>query len=54
MFEVLSNKDQHGQKGTGIGLATVKKLVEGLGGHVAVSSTPGAGTTFRVSLKRGI
>ena len=54
MFEVLSNKDEHGQKGTGIGLATVKKLVEGLGGHVAVSSTPGAGTTFRVTLKRGI
>ena len=52
MFEVLSNKDRHGQKGSGIGLATVQKLVKGLGGHVSVSSEPGSGSTFKVSLPK--
>jgi hypothetical protein len=52
MFEVLSNKDRQGQKGSGIGLATVQKLVKGLGGHVSVSSEPGSGSTFKVSLPK--
>jgi signal transduction histidine kinase len=54
MFEVLSNKDKHGNKGTGIGLATVKKLVEGLNGHIDVSSTLGKGTTFKVALNKAV
>jgi signal transduction histidine kinase/CheY-like chemotaxis protein len=36
--------------GTGLGLANVKDLVEGLEGSVAVHSELGVGTTFRVSL----
>ncbi len=36
--------------GTGIGLATVKTIVEEHGGTIAVSSTEGAGTTFIVRL----
>jgi signal transduction histidine kinase len=54
MFEVLSNKDRHGQKGTGIGLATVQKLVDGLGGNIEVSSTLGVGTTFKVSISKPV
>lgn len=54
IFEVLSNQDRHGRKGSGIGLATVQKLVEGLGGQVEVSSTVGEGTTFKVSLQKSV
>ncbi len=39
-------------EGTGIGLAIVKSLVERMGGHVQVSSTPGAGSLFEVVLPR--
>jgi signal transduction histidine kinase len=32
--------------GIGLGLATVRKAVELMGGHVGVTSVPGAGSTF--------
>lgn len=36
--------------GTGLGLAVVHELVTKAGGTIAVTSTPGAGTTFRIAL----
>jgi two-component system sensor histidine kinase GlrK len=39
-----------GKKGTGIGLAYVKAVVEGQGGRVSASSVVGRGTTFTVDL----
>jgi signal transduction histidine kinase len=36
--------------GSGLGLATVHRIVEANGGRVSVESTPHAGTTFRVWL----
>lgn len=46
IFTVLSSKDRFGARGNGIGLATVKKLVEVMGGEITVSSQPGTGTRF--------
>lgn len=38
-------------EGSGIGLASVKKLTEILGGRISFTSKPGVGTTFSLSLR---
>jgi len=43
----------HGVKGTGIGLAMVKHIVDAHGGKVLVASEPGKGSTFTILLPAG-
>jgi len=49
IFEKLNNQDRFGHSGNGIGLATVKKLVEKLGGSIKVQSNKGANFIFTIN-----
>ena len=51
VFERLHGSEQY--PGTGIGLATVKKGVERMGGSVGVESRPGEGSRFWIVLQKG-
>ena len=48
MFELFHSTK--GNRGTGLGLAVAKKIVEEHEGAIAVKSTPGEGTTFTIRL----
>ncbi len=52
LFSVAADKDRHGKKGNGIGLTTVHKLVEKLGGKIAVDSELGKYTTFTFTIEK--
>jgi signal transduction histidine kinase len=48
----LKITDRYNEKGTGIGLSTVKDLITALKGDISVSSVPGEGATFRFSIQK--
>jgi len=52
IFELFTTIDPSSKKGTGIGLATVAKLLENLDGSIEVDSTLGKGSTFTFVLPR--
>ncbi len=52
IFEVFSNSDRYGKSGNGIGLSTVKKVVELLGGRINVESEIGHGAKFIFTLEK--
>lgn len=52
MMTTLDQKDQFGNYGTGIGLATVKNIIEKLDGEITVDSVLIQGTTFTFKLPK--
>lgn len=52
LFATTDTLDRNGMKGTGIGLSTVKKLVDKLDGKMEVSSELGKKTIFKFSIKK--
>ena len=52
LFATTDTLDRNGMKGTGIGLSTVKKLVDKLDGKMEVSSVLGKKTIFKFSIKK--
>jgi signal transduction histidine kinase len=49
LFSTLGTVDRYYKAGTGIGLASVSKLVYNLGGQLELNSTPGEGSTFKLT-----
>lgn len=52
IFQTLGKKDRFGDTGNGIGLATVKKLIEKMGGSIWLFSNPPNGCTFSFQLEK--
>lgn len=50
MFDREDSERVRKTEGTGLGMAIVKRIVDGMGGTVEVESAQGAGSTFRVVL----
>ncbi len=52
LFTTATDADNKGKKGNGIGLSTVRNLVNSLGGIISVSSEEGQGATFDFTIKK--
>jgi len=52
LFQTASIRDRYGNKGNGIGLATVKKILEKIGGEIHVKSEEGQGAEFHFSISK--
>jgi signal transduction histidine kinase len=48
----LKITDQYNEKGTGIGLSTVKDLITALKGEISITSVPGEGATFSFTIRK--
>ena len=48
----LNSRDRYNKRGSGIGLSTVKNLVDSLGGQICVESALNEGTTFQFTIRK--
>ena len=49
-FERVTSSTLSGVEGTGLGMSIVKKLLDGMGGTIAIESAPGEGTVVTIRL----
>ncbi|MEH6681502.1 MAG: GAF domain-containing sensor histidine kinase [Sediminicola sp.] len=52
LFETVAKEDRYGKKGSGIGLSTVKRIIETLQGGISLQSAPGQGCKFIFELPK--
>ena len=52
IFEILHTSDREGNRGSGVGLATVKKLVDGQNGTIWLESEKGKGSCFYFTIQK--
>ncbi len=53
VFRPFHRAHKNSIEGSGIGLATVKRILEKLGGEIRLESTPNEGSAFYVTLRKG-
>ncbi len=51
-FKVFSSTDKFGNRGTGLGLTNVKKVITNLGGSITFESEKGKGVAFSFSIRK--
>ena len=52
LFSTLGVMDRFNNQGTGIGLSTVKRLIEKMGGTISIDSQPAMGCTFHFTFSK--
>ncbi len=52
LFFTLGVRDRNNNLGTGIGLSTVKRLVQKMGGDISINSQPGNGCSFDFTISK--